>query len=203
MRTIITFLLLCIVCPAHSQPALKKLDKNSLPKSIQYKGVLQTVVQWTDSLGDNIFITTETGEFPSKGKESDYGDAALYAYHYTITKDSAKLITRVYDVIQECEWDLTMHFVPNTFAITDLDKDGTAEIWLMYILSCRSDVSPDQMKLVMLEGGKKYIARGTAKVQVSEKEFDGGEYDFDSAFQRAPAAFRNYAAQLWKKNING
>jgi hypothetical protein len=35
---------------------------------------------------------------------------------------------------------------------------------------------------------------------VSETEFIGGEFVFDSAFKKAPTAFRQYAADLWKQH---
>ncbi len=43
--------------------------------------------------------------------------------------------------------------------------------------------------------------RGTNKVKVSEKDYMGGEYKFDDTLKKAPQVFRQYAEQLWKKNI--
>ena len=71
----------------------------------------------------------------------------------------------------------------------------------MYKTVCHGDVSPSDMKIIMYENDKKYAVRGTNKVQISPKEYTGGQYAFDEAFKKAPEAFRQYAAQLWKKNL--
>jgi len=57
------------------------------------------------------------------------------------------------------------------------------------------------MKIIMHEGNKKYAIRGESKVKVSEKEYDGGRYIMDDSFKVAPDVFKQYAIQLWKKNI--
>jgi hypothetical protein len=197
-------LLLLLLHTAHicwAQPKITKLDKNTLPKTVEYTGLLITAVRWMDSLGSHIVLTTETGAIPSKtNKEEDYKEAALYAYHYMIIDDSIKLLWKVYDFVKECPLDIQANYIKNTFAVTDLNKNGNAEVWLMYKTACRSDVSPANMKIVMYEGVKKHIARGTNKVQVAEKSFTGGDYTFDAAFKSAPDAFKQYATQLWKKN---
>ena len=41
--------------------------------------------------------------------------------------------------------------------------------------------------------------RGRMLVNLSPAEYTGGEYTFDGAFNKAPAAIRKYAQQLWKK----
>ncbi len=76
-----------------AQPKITKLDKNTLPKTIQYTGHIINAVRWTDSLGNHIVLYHGNRRTPSKTmKEEDYKDAALYAYHYLILADSAKLL---------------------------------------------------------------------------------------------------------------
>jgi hypothetical protein len=71
----------------------------------------------------------------------------------------------------------------------------------MYKTVCHGDVSPSNMKIIMHEGDKKYAVRGTNQVKLSEKEYEGGKYVFDDAFKGGPETFRQYALQLWKKNL--
>jgi hypothetical protein len=75
------------------------------------------------------------------------------------------------------------------------------EVWIMYTTVCHGDVSPGDMKIIMYEGKQKFAMRGHDKVQVSEKDFDGGDYKFDQAFNAGPKAFRDFAVKLWNKNI--
>jgi hypothetical protein len=191
-----------VITPCLAQVKLTKLDKKIIPASIQYTGKIIDAVRWTDNSGDHIVITTETGEIDGKDKEgTDNRSAFLYAYQYVIKQDSTTLKWKLADFVKECQFDITAGFVKNSFSVTDLDKNGEAEIWLMYRTVCRSDVSPADMKIIMYEAGKKHAMRGTNKVKVSETDFTGGEYSFDEAFKKAPDAFRKHAEQLWKKNI--
>ena len=184
-----------------AQFKITKLDEKSLPKSIKYSGHIINAVRWTDTLGDNIVITTETGITQSKSNDGNvYRDAALYAYHYLLIKDSVRLTWKLYDYTKDCELDIKANYVKNTFAITDLNKDGVAEVWMMYKTVCHGDVSPSAMKIIMYEGDKKYALRGNNKVYTGQ-EYVGGEYIFDKTFINGPDVFRKYAIELWTKNI--
>jgi hypothetical protein len=178
------------------------LDTNNLPNGIEFSGNIKTAVRWTDKLGDNIVITTETGETINKTAPSDdFRDAALYAYHFIVGKDSTNLTWTVYDFIKECRLDMEANFVKNTFQVTDLNNDGVAEVWLMYKTVCHGDVSPSDMKIIMYQGQQKFVMIGQNKVQVSDTEFNGGEYKFDKTFIDGPTTFRDFAKKLWDKNI--
>lgn len=192
-----------IIQPIFAQFKVTRLEKGSIPKNIHYNGHIINAVRWTDLSGDHMVITTETGETQSKGQGLDdtYRDAALYAYHYILQADSFKLTWKVFDFVKECPVDLKANYIRNTFAVTDLNKDGKTEVWMMYKTVCHGDVSPSEMKIIMYEDNKKYAVRGTNKVKVSDKEFMGGQYTFDEAFKKGPDVFREYAIQLWKKNV--
>jgi hypothetical protein len=71
----------------------------------------------------------------------------------------------------------------------------------MYKTACHGDVSPCDMKIIMYEGTNKYAMRGQNKVQLSEHEFYGGDYTFDRAFKQSPKVFKEFAIDLWEKNI--
>src|SRR4051812_36288294 len=43
-----------------AQFKLTKLDKNSIPKNIQYSGSIIQAVRWTDNIGDNILFSHPT-----------------------------------------------------------------------------------------------------------------------------------------------
>lgn len=181
----------------------KKIELNKIPKEIKYTGKVKNAVSWKDQLGENIVVLTETGEFTTKNSESEGSrDAALYAYHYILGGKDPKLNWKIYDFIHDCPVDIEANFVKNTFNITDLNKDGIAEIWVMYTTVCHGDVSPSTMKIIMHEGKEKFSMRGENKVQVSDNQYIGGKYTFDKAFSKGPAVFREYAKKLWQKHVN-
>ena len=196
---LLLFLILTQACFA--QFKLTKLDKNAVPKNIQYTGNFVQAVRWTDNPGDNIVILTLTGKTQRKNAPDDgYSDGALYVYHYLVSSDSTTRTWRIYDYVKECPVDMFLNFVDKTFTVTDLNKDGKAEVWVMYKVSCQGDVSPVPMKIIMYQDNKKFSVRGTTRVKVSATDYMGGAYSFDEAFKNAPAEFRQYAAKLWKQH---
>jgi len=195
-------LLLAILCyeACLAQFKVAVVEKNSIPKTIQYKGEIANAVRWRDSSGTHIFIATID---KTQGKGADEGllFAALHAYHYSLNDNSWVQTWKVYDFIEGgCALDLDFYFIDKAFAITDLNKNGKAETWLMYKISCHGDVSPVPMKIIMYEDNKKFAARGTTRVEVGTNDFAGGELKFDDAFQNGPEVFRQYAEKLWNKN---
>src|SRR5690606_16008353 len=198
--------LLTLLCSlsAYSQGQVKmtNLDTSNLSKEIKFTGKIKTAVRWADWSGAHIVITTETGETKSENAPSDdCRDAALYAYHYIVHKDSKYLIWKVQDFIKAGPVDIEANYIKNNFQVTDLKNEGVAEVWLMYKTACHGDVSPCDMKIIMYQGQQKYAMRGQNKVQISEKEFYGGDYKYDKAFADGPEEFLEFAKKLWNKNI--
>ena len=184
-----------------AQVVTTKLGKSNLPKFVKYRGKLIDAIQYKDSTGDNIVLKSETGIYQSKTDiDNGTNSADLFAYHYKIKGDSAILLWRVTDYIKACELDITANFIEGAFFITDLDRDQTAEVWLTYQTSCRGDVSPNTMKIIMYEGQKKHAMKGERLIRVSPTEILGGKYVFDAAFLKAEPVFRDYAKKLWKKH---
>ncbi len=182
--------------------ALTHLTKSELPKGITFKGNLKEAVRWTDKSGVNLVITCETEEAVSKTAPSeDYREKYLFAHHYLLFEDSIKQTWKVTDYIKECPLDIAADFVKNTFQVTDLDKDGVGEVWMMYLLTCTGDVSPAEMKIILYEGTQKHAMRGENKVDIGNGEFVGGDYKFDKAFNQAPTVFRDFAKKLWNANV--
>ncbi|MET0298208.1 MAG: hypothetical protein ABW036_00560 [Flavitalea sp.] len=203
MRIFAIFLLAILSQPCLAQLKLKKLDVNDIPKAIHFAGDLVEAVRWTDNTGDNMVILTLADNIPGETKSNnDNRSAALYAYHYLITGESNKQTWKVYDYVEDCPVDMVLSFVDKSFAVTDLNKDGKAEVWIMYKVSCQGDVSPVPMKIIMYQDNKKFAVRGTTKVRFSENETVGGEYVFDEAFKTAPVLFRQYADKLWLAHKN-
>lgn len=202
MKLLSFLLLLATTQGVSAQIKTVALDKKSIPKSIVYKGHIINAVQYTDSEGEHLMITTETGNIQDKGDETNgFLKADLYAYNYLIKGNQQTLTWQMHDFTITCPVDTKAQYIPNTFAVTDLNKDGKAEVWLMYLTACRGDVSPASMKIIMHEGVKKYAVRGSNRVKITDKDYGGGEYTLDEAFKTGPVIFKQYALALWKKNL--
>lgn len=100
----------------------------------------------------------------------------MFAYHFLLNNDSVNKTWKVYDFINDCPVDLDAKFIKNTFQVTDLNKDGIGEIWIMYNTVCHGDVSPTDMKIIMYQGTQKYTIRGRSKVYLNCMKSEGGEF---------------------------
>jgi hypothetical protein len=193
-----------INAPTRSQGKISILsfDAQSLPGEIRHQGKIVNGARWIDSNGENFLLLTQTGKIPSKGKsaaeEEDNFDAEIYAYNYVKKDDKVSLLWKITDFERKCSFDLYAGFLKGALFITDLDSNGVAESLFLYKLSCRSDVSPATLKLIMHEGVTKYAIRGTTKLP---GDGGGGEMNIDAAFKAAKPVLREFAVENWKKYV--
>jgi hypothetical protein len=183
---------------------IKTQPVKDLPKGIAYKGKVLQALKWTDKAGENILVTATTEPFKSKNQNTDNVDISnqdkeLYAYLYVKKGTSYEMLWKVTDFVRECPLDITVQYLDNSLEITDLDKNGIAEVWLVYRTACRADVSPATQKIIMREGDNKYAVRGTTKIAMPGEEPYGGEMKVDDAFKAGKKEFRDYATKIWKK----
>ena len=151
-----------------------KIDSVNLPKDIIYKGNFNQAVKWKDESGENLVLLTETGNYYNEkfNHDNEGGDAEIFAYHFLLKNNTSTQTWRIYDFISDCPVDYFATFIKNSFQVTDLNHDGIAEIWVMYKKTCRGDVGPSDMKIIMYQGDQKFAVRGHDKVIIvaDEKE---------------------------------
>lgn len=168
---------------------------SKLPPTLTgYAGEIVAMAKWEDKLGANVLFVTETKEV----WKGDNRSKELYGYHYTITDKENKQIWKIQDFVKDCPVDVTLSFIPKSLSITDLDKNGIGESTFLYRISCKGDVSPDGMKLMMHEGEAKYAIRGEMKMEMGGQTY-GGDMKTDEAFSKAPKEFLEHAKGQWKK----
>ena len=179
------------------------IEEHQLPKGITYSGTFKGAIQYFDKSGEHVTLITENTYSGSVTGEG-FANAELYAYHFDVNESNSVTQTwKVYDFYKECPVDVIAEFLENTFQITDLDNNGIAEIWLVYIQGCKGDISPWNMKIIMYQGEQKFAMRGMQKiVYMSDGRTHeyGGEYKFDDAFNAASKVFRDFAEKLWESN---
>jgi hypothetical protein len=207
----------------------QKLGAADVPPETKFKGKLQEAWKWTDEAGDNILVISSVAPYDDKGK-NEYGEegqtAEAYAIHYAKKMGNFRAVATEKITERSCPFDITCAFIPGSTTITDLDKDGIAEIKLQYLQACRSDVSPATMKLVIYEDGTKYGLTGSSwipyspefKFSVTEKDAnlaslppvkdetekmlrEFGRYQHEKEFEKAPPEFITYARKEWLKHV--
>jgi hypothetical protein len=172
-------------------------DLKNLPAEITSlaEGKPVASVIFRDVNGKNYIIISETEPVPT-GESA--ASKSLYGYHFVVTEKFGQL-WKVQDFIRDCEVDITLEYIDNSLSVTDLDEDGLAESTFLYKLSCKGDVSPDDLKLIMHEGKEKFAIRGVMDLDVNGYGFQKGEMNMDISIIEAPKEFRSYAIERWNK----
>lgn len=195
------------------------------PQGIAVKGDLLFAKAWTDKNGENVLIVSKVGPLDEAEEDViDEGDqyAELYGEQYIKTEDRYELLWDIYDFERNCPFDLSLDIFPNSTTITDLDEDGVTETTLAYKLGCRSDVSPIEMKVLLLENDVKLGLRGTMSLTDLEEGFQYdysqtdttgmsdidkfyskiGTYNNEDDFAGQPEVFLEHARSLWIRLVN-
>ncbi|PZR11467.1 MAG: hypothetical protein DI536_17735 [Archangium gephyra] len=154
-------------------------------------------LRFTDKAGEHL-VTFVLSDVKKKKSSEGWSKSRDLLVTHTIGN---KQVWQAKDFVQKCEFDLQLELVDGSIEVTDVDENGQGEVSFLYRLGCRSDVSPDGMKLLMYEGTTKYALRGESKERVSDTDFIGGEFQADAAFERAPAAFFDFATAKWKRLV--
>lgn len=170
-------------------------DAGKLPASVKYDGKIVASAKWTDKNGENYIVITETEE---KNQTEDNRMKELFGYQYVISVDNIKQLWKISDFIKDCPVDITLNYMSKSLSVTDLDKNGIAETTFLYRMSCKGDVSEDDMKLMMHEGETKYAIRGSMKLKMQGETY-GGKMNVDASFDKAPKEFLDYAKEQWNK----
>ncbi len=180
---------------------VESTNANFIKSNFKFKGKLQEFVKWKDGEGTHIAFSTLTNVHERENVEFDEytKERELYVHHYVQTNGAFKNAWNISDFVRDCPVDLTLSFVKKSLQVTDLDKDGIAEVWSMHRSACRGDVSPSTLKLIMYEGTIKHKMEGNAIVQLSDTDVEGGNITNTVGFKKGDAFF-DYAQQFWKKN---
>lgn len=201
-------LLLVIAGPGQAQIKTTRLTKAELATTVTYRGRLVEALQWTDKAGQHLVVTAETDIQPASTENGEPADPdakskGLFAHHFVVTGGQPTQTWLVTDGQKACPLDLTARFAKNSLQVTDVNQDGTGEVWLVYKTACRGDVSPQTMKIIMYQGDQKFAMRGEEKLRVAPGPggTQGGAYTFDYSFRSGPPAFRTFAAALWQKHM--
>ena len=205
------------------------IPKDEIPKSIEIKGDLLIAKKWKDNNGENILILSRKGPLEENEYEVEFsGDeryAEFYGKQYLKKGNEFELLWDIYDFERHCPFDLWIGNLSNSTQITDLNNNGITETTIVYKLTCRSDISPSNMKLIMHENDTKMALRGTMILEMDKSRIsDNFEYDLskvdttglseyeriielygrysnENDFKNKPSEFLNFAKESWKKLV--
>lgn len=146
-------------------------------------------LRFTDSHGDQavVFFRLAThAEDPVDGTVSDriVLSAAMYPLPGTPAPTTASW-EHTDDI--ECDGvDIEAGFYPDSVSVTDLDRNGTAELTFAYHRFCGGGIDPRDVTVVLREGGNSYVLEGQTRLRVGDDPPFGGGFQMDAALSAAP-----------------
>ena len=177
----------------------KKVTLAELPSGIPVTGTFVAAVTWTDKTGPNTALFTY-----QKSQASEGVSVRLQASGYRKDADAATGWTKnwkLQDGVENCDLDITAHFVRSSIEVTDLDENGIAEVSFVYRQACNGGMDLVDQKLFLIEGEKKHPIRGATQLVNINENGKGGHYDgpmtVSPLFNQAPSSFKPFAVKKW------
>ncbi len=158
---------------------------------------VERVMYWNEGNGANlaVFVIVDTR---SRRDGEEFLARGLYVTTFSERDGVYTKQQAIRELVQPCQFDLAGRFLPRSITLTNLDNDDRGELTFGYVVGCRSDVSPDTMKILMLERDAKHALRGQTLVGDPEVP-EGGTFRPD--FKGAPPAFLEHAKKVWAANL--
>ncbi|MCX4067427.1 hypothetical protein OR626_24755 [Pseudomonas sp. S1Bt30] len=160
LRPVLMGLLLSVACIAtvRADDGLALTSIDQVPDGVEVRGKQIAAYTWDDQQGKNLLVLAEqVNERDDDGTQT----AFVYAAQYLIDGKRPKRIWMLYDDVQRCQFDAALRFDRTATRVTDLNGDGLTQTIVGYSLTCTSDVSPNEFKLIMRVGkSQKFRLRG-------------------------------------------
>ncbi len=157
---------------------------------------------WTDNRGENMLVFTEKQTYDDEVEGPAFSEYALHVYHYIKNVGKYELQGEEKDAQGDCGFENRARFMEEAVTITDLDKNGHAEMTFVYRLGCSSEASPDDLRLIMYENDKKFTISGNTNVRINANLELGGEMKTSADFDNAPKEFKTYAEKIMTEQQN-
>ena len=183
-------------------------SETPLPSLPADAGHTQRVISYDDASGKNIVVLTESDVSTRTAPGSPdvrLASKRLHAYGYLSTPHGFDRQWSVTDHVKDCPeyTSIGVRHQADRLTVTDLDGDGMAEVWMSYELWCKGDVSPNTLKVIMVENGRKHAIRGETLVELPGTAPVGGLGVMDGHFRKAHPAMRSFAREYWKGASGG
>ena len=202
--------------PMFDASTIKPFDLAKLDQGFDIKGTPTFAITWDDRRGTNILINSEDFEEELEGEERK--SLRYYSKHFLQNADIMPLVL-TQDFVEDCQVDITLGDKMDPI-LTDLDKDGIAEVTVVITKGCRGGMDELDLKVLMHEEETKYALRGLEYYVYTDQDApdDSFEYDLSKlpkgsemdkrgryedaySFKSAPKEFLEHAVKLWKENV--
>ncbi len=162
-------------------------------EQIGVKGALVMARRIVDRAGEHLLVVSRLAG-PSSAPRATPGATEridLSAALYTRKDNAWPQAWIIQDKVDCPGLDSGAEFFSEYITVTDLDKNGIAEVTVPYKLSCGGGIDANTLKVILRQGVQKLALRGTTLRNTKMEAHYGGEMAFDPALLlKENAAFK-------------
>jgi hypothetical protein len=191
---------------AGAEVSANNIGKEDLQREhIAFTGDVVTAMNVQDKNGVHILVLTavrgESRERASHGRVERIDLRASY-YSRADGKPSGAWAEKwnIKDGVDCPGLDSEAAFFASRVTVTDLNKDGIAEVTVPYKMFCGGGIDSDTIKIIMRQNGEKFALRGESLVRLPGQEGFGGTYKMDATLSLpGNAAYKQHLLSVWKQ----
>lgn len=192
-----------------NQPAVaaavthKAVDQALVAKEgIAVPGKLVRALHISDAAGEHILVVSALTGPSRKDPDYDKGRTDLDASYYSRSATRWVREWAIKDGVDCPVVDHEARFFPDQLSVTDLDKNGMAEVTVAYKIFCGGGIDEAVLKVILRQGEQKFAMRGTTRLEMPDGDSFGGAATYDKALSLpANAAFKKHIAAIRAKVV--
>ncbi|WP_431479142.1 M949_RS01915 family surface polysaccharide biosynthesis protein [Massilia eburnea] len=151
----------------------------------------------SDALGEHILLLTEKSLASQNGRIEHI---ELVATYYDLADGKWTPAWAIKDGVDCPGLDSAASFFADATTVTDLDKDGKAEVTVAYKTFCGGGVDPSTVKVILRQGKQKFALRGESLIKFKGQEAMGGTNKPDKALLDSDkAVFKRHMDKVWQQ----
>ena len=154
-------------------------------------------ISWLDERGVNLLVM---GQSDIISNESEGTSSQWISMMHWLKEDDRLMETWSYqDSIIDCPLDIELKFLAEP-RYPDIDHDGYHEVYFIVQKSCKGDISPAIVQVIMVHHRRvKYFMEADQKLVFPDGTTGGGDYDLGD-FEELPKSFQDYAVWYLKEH---
>lgn len=159
-------------------------------------------VHFRDREGEGLLVLSRVdGQATDAQSEQEVDRVVLKATLYG-RKGEADRFTPRWQIDQETTCpglDLDVDFYSDVSDVSDLDKDGVAEVTVASHAFCGGGIDPHDIAIEMRQGQAIYSITGQSSITPAGEEPIGGEREDSASLKAAPQVLREHMDAVWQQ----
>lgn len=174
------------------------------PEQLEALGVQTPIksVHFRDREGEGLLVLSRTdGQATDAENQQEVDKVVLKAtlYGRTAERDAFKARWQVEQETTCPGLDLDVDFYTDVSDVSDLNKDGVAELTVASHAFCGGGIDPHDIAIEMREGQANYTITGESLITPAGEDPIGGEREDSASLKAAPQVLRDHMDAVWQQ----